>query len=94
MNGDRPVEYALLLWRVDALEKIEKAVAAELHQLRGEMARRDDVYSRPEAQNVFVTRKELEARSSERRQWPVILASVTVALVTVVNLILSLRGGR
>ncbi|HEX3391940.1 MAG TPA: hypothetical protein VHS55_05215 [Solirubrobacteraceae bacterium] len=93
MNGERPVELALLLWRIETLERVELAIQHELHELRGQIARREEVYSRAEAQNVFVTRKELEARSSERRQWPVILASVAVAIVSVTNLILTLGGG-
>jgi hypothetical protein len=92
VHDDRPVEYALLLWRVDTLEKIERAIQLELRELRAEMARREDVYSRAEAQNMFVTRKELDARSSERRQWPVIVASVAVAIVSVTNLIITLGG--
>lgn len=64
----------------------------ELHELRHGAATRDDTFSRAEARNIFVTREELKSSSLERRQWPVILASVTVAIVTVTNLILTVGG--
>lgn len=66
----------------------------ELHELRDKMAKRDEVYSRPEARNMFVSRDELRLAGERQRQWPVIVASVTVALVSVTDLILMIASKR
>lgn len=91
-----PQDFNTLLWRVGALEQIEKAIQLELHELRREIpaalqqCMREDYYSKPEARNIFVTREELSASARTRREWPIVLASVTAAIATVVTLIVTL----
>lgn len=91
----------LLEWRVKQLEQVELALREEIHELRERTrvapdlmlkALREDYYTKAEARNVFVTRKDHDATSERHRQWPVIVAGLVVSTVTVVNFILGFTG--
>jgi hypothetical protein len=90
---------ALLAWRVKALEQIELAMREELHDLRTRVpdrmlkGLREDYYTKAEAKNVFVTRREQSESSERHRQWPVILAGLVVSAITIADFIRSLVGG-
>jgi hypothetical protein len=80
-------------WRLRQLEQIEAAIRLELFELRNTKAQRDEVYSRAEAQNMFVKREDLTAAATRRREWPLVFAGVVVALSSVAGLVLQLAGG-
>lgn len=86
----------VLAERVRQRELIEKAMQLEIHDLRIELraSLRQDYLTRAEMQNQFVTRSEISEQAKVRREWPVIFATLVVTVVSVINLIVSLRGGR
>ena len=93
MSDERqPDHHGVLEWRVRALEAVENAIRAELHELRGQIARREEVYSRPETRELFVSRADLERQGAIRRQWPLIISALAMVLIGAANLIVTLGG--
>lgn len=91
----------MLEWRIRQLESIELSLREEIHELRERTRQapelmlkslRGDYYTKAEARNVFVTRKENEAATERHRQWPVITAGLVVSVITVANFVIGLTG--
>lgn len=89
---DGATDARLLAWRVEALERLEKAQNLEIHELRRDTPRSSEVYSKPEARETFVMRSELEKRASVRREWPLILCAIAMVALSTVTLIVTLGG--
>jgi hypothetical protein len=73
----------LLAYRVAQAEIIQKAMQVELYDLRNEQRElRDEIMSE--------VQKRLDKRDRVRREWPLVVAGVTVAVAALASLILQL----
>lgn len=93
MDDEDEPTLRLLSWRVQQLEHIEAALRLEVHELRATRAPLEQVYTRDQSRNVFVTREEAQRQATVRREWPLILASLVMAAGQVATLIAVLSGG-
>jgi hypothetical protein len=64
---------------------ILRAVQLELTDLRKEL--HNDYLNDAQMKLAFVTREELRERAMVRREWPVILATVALALTSIANVV-------
>ena len=78
MNAGRPpTPDDMRLYRIELLEQ-------GLAQLRMEL--REEYLDRAQLMNEYMPRAEHLRRQEERRQWPLVLATVAMALTSVANL--------
>lgn len=85
MSAERPpTPEDLRLYRIELLEQGLNTLRMELH---------DEYLDRAQMMNEYVPRAEHLRHRSERREWPLIVATVTMAATSIANIVLVVHGG-
>jgi hypothetical protein len=73
------VNEELLSWKIDALGNEHAELREELHT---------HYLTKAEMTNLFVTRDERIRQAAERREWPIVFATIAMTLTAIANVLI------